>query len=161
MLKRLLKVMRDITGSIGQRLKYGFEHDNGIISIPMVLSTVIANQGGKFVTSNTAGHAGLTGSTDTTIFGYIVDAAQTCSATAGGTILSCNINPSAIYRIPINSGTATQAYVGKGMTLQTSSGTQGLQIGTTSTVHVIIVGLDTVNSKWADVKISPTILIGR
>lgn len=158
---KLFKKLLDVYGGIGKRLKAGFEHEAGIVSVPMAASVPIVNWGGRFVTTDASGYAALTGSASTTIFGSIEDAAQTSSATKGTTVLNCCVNPSAIYRVPINSGTASVAYLGKALTLTTSAGTQGVLLGTTSTAHVICVDIDTVNSAWIDVKISPTILIGR
>lgn len=159
MFKYLLKLLSKV-GSVGQRLKYGFEHDSGIVSVPFAASVVVPVSGG-FVTSDASGYMFMTTSTDVTVFGFVIDAATTCSATKGTTVLSVNVNPSAIYRIPILTGTADATYVGKKMAISVNSTTQGLQIGSTASAHVIVVDIDSANNKWADVKVIPAILTGR
>jgi hypothetical protein len=176
----IVKLLMSQIGSIGQRLKYGFERRAEGVSVQMAASQALAFANARFVTLNSAGQAALTADTDTTLFGFIEAAGFT---PAVGDVLKANTSPDAIFRIPVvqaaTAGAAAAnwlAIMGK-IDLDILSGQgQGLDADVTTRGHVIIVGQDawissvatygtnnvTPNAatgcRWVDVKMNAAIL---
>lgn len=150
-----IKILLDLAGTIGERLKYG-EESRGTVVMPMVASTVLKAKSGRFVTINTAGNAYLTSAADTTVFGSIEGGYDlTCSSVAGATKLMCNTETFKHYRIPINTGTFAATLRGVACDLSIASSVQGAALGTTTGGHVLIVDGDlSGNNKWVVVKLN-------
>jgi len=122
---------------MSEELKYGFRH-GGKVSVPvaMAASQVISAQSGKFVYMN-AGAATLNVDGSTTIFGHLESHAHT---PATGAELNCIIDLSAIFRIPVNSGTYVVGMQGDLCDISIASDIQGAQLAASIEDTLIVVG---------------------
>lgn len=151
---KFLRMLFNKRGATGVRLKYGAEKVHAV-TVPMAASTVLKDASGRVVTLDSSGNAALTTSAGASIFGAIEAEAQTTSSTAGATKLTCIVDPSIIFRIPITTGTYTHAnYRGHTVDLTTSAGQQGVDLTADTYHHVIIVDGDETNSAWVDCKLN-------
>jgi hypothetical protein len=143
-------------GTEGEMLKYG--HIMGpevYVPVRMGASEVISAASGRFVKSDGSGRAEIAGDGSTQLIGHVEGAAQTCSSTEGATVLLLNISLSAVYRIPIGTGTLAYTEFYDTCDLIVASNIQGAQVGVSSEDTVIIVGGDITNQQWVDVMLNP------
>lgn len=138
------------------QLKYGWIRGGTTsVPLPMGASEVISAQSGRFVTVDSSGYGEISGAASTTIFGSVELGAQTLSATEGATTANCIIDPTAVFRIPVNSGTYAITMVGKTCDLSVSSNIQGAALDASDRDIVLIVGGDATNNNYVDVMIVP------
>jgi len=112
----------------------------GKASVPVILGEeiTVSDRGGKFVFMD-SGVAKLSGDGDTTIFGWLEAAAGTY---ASGAELNCIIDPTAMFRIGINSGTLVAGMNGESCDISVASNVQGLQVDASAEDTVQIVEVD-------------------
>lgn len=137
----------------GAQLKYGWIH-GGKLSVPVTDagSQVITAASGKFVYMN-AGAATLNTDATSTIFGFLEAEAQTTASS--GEVFNCIIDLTAVFRIPILSGTYAIGMVGDYCDINITSNVQGAQLDASSEDTLIVVGGDADNNVWVDVKMNP------
>lgn len=121
------------------------------IPLPMGASEVIKALGGRFVTLDASGRGEITVAASTKIFGWVEGPEETTSSTEGETKYNCIIDPTAVFRIPIISGTYTDALRGKTCDLAVSSGIQGAAVGTSARDIIAIVNGNNAEG-WVDVR---------
>ena len=140
----------------GVQLKYGHIR-GGKCAVPVTDagSQVITAASGKFVYM-TAGAATLATDGTTTLFGFLEAEAQTTAS--GGEVLNCIIDPSAVYRIPIDSGTFVIGMVGDTCDINISANVQGAQLDASVENTLIVIAGDLVNNNWVDVKIKQSVV---
>jgi len=137
----------------GKQLKYG--HIGGgkrSIQVPMAGSQALAAASGRFVYMNN-GAATLNADGIGSIFGFIEAHAHTPTA---GDYLNCIIDLTAVYRIPINSGTFVVGMIGDQCDISISGGVQGAQLDASAENTLTVIGGDLVNNAWVDVMITPS-----
>lgn len=144
----------------GVFLKYGpIKGADACVMVPrgMGASEVIVAQSGRFVKEDASGRLEIAGDGNAALAGWVEAAAQTCSATEGGTVVNLipAANCPAVFRIPVNSGTFTAAMRGKSCDLSVSSNVQGAQLDASTEDTIIIVDGDLVNNAYVDVMINP------
>lgn len=139
---------------MGEELKYGWRH-GGKVSVPVAIaaSQTISAQSGKFVYMN-AGAATLNEDTIGSIFGFL-EAAGSTTAPATGTEFNCIIDLSAVFRIPVNSGTYVVGMIGDTCDISISNNIQGAQLDASDENTLTIVGGDAVNNNYVDVMMTP------
>ena len=141
----------------GKQLKYahirggneGYEHT-------LAASQVIVDASGKFVkrTGASTDTVTMADDTDGELLGWLE-----CEAisSAAGTEKRKVINDlTAVFRLPINSGTYAHVMIGKSCDLAISSNIQGVQLDASDEDTLIIVGGDVTNQNWVDVMLNPT-----
>lgn len=135
---------------MSEELKYGWRHGGKVsMPVPMAASQVISAQSGKFVFMN-AGAATLNIDGSTTIFGHLEAHAHT---PATGAELNCIMDLTAIFRIPVNSGTFVVGMLGDYCDISVSSSIQGAQLAASTEDTLIIVGGSA--AVYADVMMNP------
>jgi len=133
-------------------LKYGqILGGNVSVPVPMVASQVVSAQSGRFVFM-VAGAATLNVDGSTSIFGFLESHAHTPTV---GDLLNCVIDLSAVFRIPVNSGTYAVGMIGDSCDISVSSSIQGAQLDASVEDTLIIVGGDEVNNYYVDVRMNP------
>lgn len=132
-------------------LKYGWRH-GGSVAVPVACAaqTFVAASG-KFIYMN-AGAATQCGATSTTIFGFLEAEAQTVTANEE---LNCIIDLTAVFRIPINSGTYAAGMIGDTCDLSVSASVQGATLDTSDRNLIVIVGGS--GTTYVDVMMDPTV----
>lgn len=140
----------------GVQLKYGWIRGgrNGFV-IPMGASEVIKAASGRFVKNDGSGRGEIAGDGDTELLGHIESEEVTLGATEGATSKFCVNDPTAVFRIPVNSGTYVATMIGKTCDLSVSSSIQGAQLDASAEDTVVIVGGDADNNNWVDVMLNP------
>lgn len=122
---------------MSEQLKYGWLRGGKVsCEVAMAATQAIAAQSGKFVFMN-AGAATLNVDGSASIFGFLEAHAHT---PATGAYLNCIIDLSAVYRIPINSGTYVVGMIGDYCGISVSSTIQGAQLDAFTENTLIIVG---------------------
>lgn len=124
------------------------------LPLPMGASEVIKALGGHFVTLDASGRGEVSAAASATVFGWVEAPEETTSATEGETIYNCIFDPSAVFRIPINTGTFAQSMVGKTCDLSVVNSIQGAALDASSRDIVLIVGGNATEG-WVDVMIVP------
>lgn len=139
----------------GKLLKYGPIKGVDHPGIPMkfAASVAIKNAGGKFVDINGSGYMDLAAADSTEVTGW-ADAPEVTTSLGDEHNVIVSVNT--VYRIPINSGTLTQAMIGKTCDLSVSSGIQGAALDASSRDVVTIVDGDIAGNEWVDVVITPS-----
>ena len=136
----------------GVQLKYGQIH-GGKVSVPVTsLSQTITAQSGKFVYMN-AGVATLNTDGTTSIFGFLEAPAGTASTDA--LAYNCIIDLTAVFRIPVDSGTYVEAMKGDTCDINITSNVQGAQLDASVENTLTVVGGDLVNNNYVDVMMTP------
>lgn len=142
----------------GEALKYGRINEGAsrgdLIPTPVAASQAFKAKSGRFVTL-TAGLATIAVAASTRIYGHMNTHEHT---PAVNTKFGVDVDQDAIYRIPINAGTYVAGMRGDYCDISIASGIQGADLTASSINHFIIVDGDTVNNKWVDVKINPSIM---
>lgn len=159
---KFLKMLTSCLGTTGVRLKYGCEslgmvHFDGIT---MAASEVMGAGGTYFLTLDASGNAVKTAATSTTLFGHAMAVSgETCSSTAGTTKYACCSDLSAVFRVPVASGTYARTYRGKVCDLVVSSNVQKAAVATTTRSHLIILDGDETNNAWIIARMNPAVMI--
>lgn len=137
--------------SRSEDLKYGWRH-GGKVSMPvaMAASQTISAQSGKFIFM-TAGAATLNVDASSRIYGFLEAAAGTPTV---GDVLNAIIDLTAIFRIPVDSGTFVIGMVGDSADLAISVDIQGAQLDASDEDTIIVVGGDVDDNNFVDVMMS-------
>ncbi len=137
---------------MSEQLKYGWIY-GGKVSAPVAMAATQAlyAQSGRFVYMN-AGAATLCADAITSIWGFL-EAHQHTPAT--GALLNCIIDLTAVFRIPVNSGTYVVGMIGDTCDISIDT-VQGAQLDASTENLLIIVGGDAVDNKYVDVMMNPT-----
>ena len=149
---RFLKKFLELLGGVGGiPLKYGAQRGdiNATVAVPMAASTVLTNEGGRFITIDASGWGAITTSGAATVYGWVTDAAQTTSATAGATKCATIINADVVYRMPVTDAVtagatlaAWSAILGKKLDVNIKSDIQYVSADHATVGHVVVVGYD-------------------
>lgn len=144
-----------------KQMKYGYiAGGKTAVPVPMAASQTIIPQSGKFVYMN-GGAATLCTDANAYIFGHleagIGDNASSRDTTAGE-YLNCIIDLSAVYRIPVNSGTYVVGMIGDKCDISISGNTQGAQLDASAENLLIVVGGDADDNNYVDVMVNPNAL---
>lgn len=138
----------------GTELKYGHV-GGGKTSVPVPMaasqSANINNKSGKFVYID-AGVAKMNADGVTEILGWIE--ASAAVTYAAGDVVNCIVDPTARFRIPVNSGTFTADMVGKTCDISISSNIQGAQLDASAEDTLYIVDGDLDDNDWVEVMIN-------
>ena len=136
-------------------LKYGHRH-GGKMAVPVVMaaSQAMVAAGGKFVYMD-AGAAKLNVDGSLRIYGFLEAAAGTPTV---GDVLNCIIDLTAVFRIPINSGTYAVGMVGDYCDISVDANSiQGAQLNASIENTLIVVGGDADNNEYVDVMMNPAL----
>ncbi|MBD3352827.1 MAG: hypothetical protein GF364_15175 [Candidatus Lokiarchaeota archaeon] len=90
------------------------------------------------------------------IFGFL-EAPGASTAPDSGTVFNCIIDLTAVYRIPVNSGTYAAGMIGDYCDISVSSNIQGAQLDASTENTLIVVGGDADNNQYVDVMINPAV----
>jgi hypothetical protein len=133
-------------------LKYGWIAGGKIsVPVPMAATQALYAQSGRFVYMN-AGAATLNADGIGSIFGFL-EAHQHTPDT--GAYLNCIIDLTAIFRIPIISGTYVVGMIGDQCDIAIDT-VQGAQLDASAENTLTVVGGDLVNNYYVDVMMTPT-----
>lgn len=136
---------------MGEQLVYGWIRGGSVkIPVPIGASEVIKDRSGKFVKNDASGRAEIAGDGDAALFGHLVCEELTTDSTEGSTVRDMIVDPSAVFRIPVNSGTYAATMLGETCDLSVTSDIQGAQLDASSEDTVRIVGGDAVDNNWVD-----------
>jgi hypothetical protein len=137
---------------MSEELLYGWRH-GGKVSVPVAIAAtqLVYAQSGKFVYMN-AGAATFNVDGSTTIFGSLEFPVLT-SAPTTGTVYNCIIDLTAVFRIPVNSGTYVAGMQGDYCDISISSYIQGAQLDASVENTLIIVGGS--GAVYVDVMMNP------
>lgn len=141
----------------GKQLKYGQisgGEGSGMYGI-LVAAMVVNNASGKFVYRTGASTDTVTLALDgtTELLGHLE--CEAIASAVGNEKRKIVDDLTAVFRIPINSGTFAHYMIGKKCDISISSGIQGAQLDAATEGTLIIVGGDDVNNEWVDVKLNP------
>lgn len=168
----MFKSLLNKIGATGQRLKYGVESLNSYFySVTMAASTILAPASSYFVTFDASGNAALTVATSTFISGSIIGAGAgnpgatsptvyTTSSTAGAESMACTSDLSAVFRVPVSTGTYARSNRGKLCDLVVASNVQGAAVQVATRGHLRILDGDETNNKWIIAQINPALISG-
>lgn len=138
-----------------KQLKYGHTRGGSVsVPCPLAASQTFKAASGRFVYL-AAGLATLADDGADEIFGHVEDVGA-FSATAGKDIVNVNVDPTAVFRIPVAAGTYVLTMRGQTCDLLIdANGIQGADLSNESADNIlIIVDGDTVDNRWVDVMIS-------
>lgn len=122
---------------MSEQLKYGWLRGGKLsCEVAMAATQALAAQSGRFVYMN-AGAATLCADAITTVFGFLEAHAHT---PATGAYLNCIIDLTAVFRIPINSGTFVVGMIGDTCDISISGAIQGAQLDASTEDLLVIVG---------------------
>mgnify|MGYP001566532510 CR=1 FL=1 len=117
---------------------------------PIGASEVFKNASGKFVTNDASGRAEVAADGTASLWGHLECEEFTASATEGADVRNMIVDSTAVFRIPVNSGTYVTTMLGETCDLSVSSSIQGVQLDASSEDTVRIVGGDDVNNYWVE-----------
>lgn len=142
-----------------KQLKYGWiAGGKTAVPVPMASSQTIVDQSGKFVHMND-GAATLCADAKAYIFGHLEVGTEDGSITpSSGDYLNCIIDVSAVFRIPVNSGTYVVGMIGDKADLSIDTNVQGAQLDASAENLVIVVGGDADDNNFVDVMMNPNAL---
>lgn len=164
--------LKNVKGTVGQRLKYGVESLNSYFySVTMSASVNLAPLSSYFVTFDTSGNAGLTVAASTFISGAIIGVGSgnplsatptlyTTPSTAGAESFACTSDLSAVFRVPVSSGNYARSNRGKLCDLAVASNVQGAAVQTATRGHIRLLDGDETNNKWVVCQINPAVISG-
>jgi hypothetical protein len=140
----------------GKQLKYGqiSGGEQGYEHILAAAQTIVAASG-KFVkrTGASTDTVTIAGDGDTELLGHLeVEAIATTLGTEKRKVVN---DLTAVFRIPVNSGTYEHVMKGKTCDLSVSNNVQGAQLDASTEDTLIIVNGDEVNNLWVDVMLNP------
>ena len=140
---------------VGKQLKYG-QTAGGEIGYEHILtaSQTIVAASGKFVVraGNGTDTVDMADNGDADILGHME--VEAIASTAGTEKRKIVCDPTAVYRIPINTGTYTHLMKGKDCDLDITSDIQGADLSTSTDRNLIVVNGDLVNNEWVDVMVA-------
>lgn len=140
----------------GEQLKYGWIRGGlGGFVVPIGAAEVIKAASGRFVKNDTSGRAEIAGDGHTQLLGHLECEEVTVGATEGAESRFCVNDLTAVFRIPVNSGTYVADMLADTCDLSVSSSIQGVQLDASAEDTVVIVGGDLVNNNWVDVMLNP------
>ncbi len=143
----------------GVQLRYGWvAGGKAAVPVAMLASERVDAPGSRFVeVKSGSGYAAyLDDGDDNEIFGSVESPYGTNSSTSGQDIYSCIVDPSAIYKVPVNSGTYTIADMGDTCDVGVTSFVQGATLQTSNDEHLIILGGDAIDgTNWVLVRTNP------
>lgn len=152
---KFLKKLLEIAGSVGMRLKYGYESD-GVVGV--VCTAIVSKAAsGHFVDLDASGKAQICTSASTYIFGSLEGVGDETLVASEKRM--CRVTPQGKYRIPVNSGTYAQTMLGKTCDLSVSSSVQGAALDASARDIIKIVDGDLTNNKWVDVVCVPSTMM--
>lgn len=166
------KILSNIIGTTGVRLKYGVESLNAYYySVTMAASTILAPTSSYFVSFDASGNATITGAASTFISGAILGVGAgnpgassptvyTTSSTAGAESFACTSDLSAVFRVPVGSGTYARSNRGKLCDLVVTSNVQGAAVQVATRGHLRILDGDETNNKWIIAQLNPALISG-
>ena len=139
---------------VGKQLKYG-QISGGNIGYDHILTaaqTILAASG-KFVARAGDGTDTVTLADDgsTELLGHLE--CEAIADTDGDEVRKIVCDPTAVYRIPIDSGTYTHLMKGKDCDIAISNNVQGAQLDASVERTLRIVNGDLVNNEWLDVMV--------
>lgn len=158
-------------GLLGLRLKYGMESLYApTFSATLAASTTFVPLSSYFVSFDASGNAALTTATSTFISGFLQGAPGTgaaqgttnyvSSSTAGAESMSCTSDDSALFRVPISTGTYARSNRGKLCDLVVAANLQGAAVQVSTRGHLRIVDGDETNNKFIIAHLNGSILSG-
>ena len=168
----MFKKLLNIIGTTGVRLKYGAESLNSYCySVTMAASVNLYPASSYFVTFDSSGNAALTAATSTFISGAIVGVGAgnpggttptyyTTSSTAGAESFACTSDLSAVFRVPVGSGTYARSNRGKLCDLVITAGVQGAAVQVATRGHLRLLDGDETNNKWVIAQLNPALISG-
>lgn len=171
-MRKFLGFLKSKIGTTGQRLKYGIESLNSYFySVTMAASTNLASLSSYFVSFDASGNAALTTASSTFISGSILapgagnplsatPTLYTTSSTAGAESMPCTSDLSAVFRVPVSSGTYARANRGKLCDCAVASNVQGAAVQVSTRGHLRLLDGDETNNKWVIVQLNPALLSG-
>jgi hypothetical protein len=140
---------------MSEQLKYGQVRGGSVsVPVPLAASQAFKAQSGRFVYLDGSGNAVLCAAGANEIFGFAQESERTSSSTAAKEKANVVIDPSAIFRIPVISGTYVATMRGDTCDIGVSAGIQGADLTASTDDVLIIVDGDLVDNKWVDVMIS-------
>ena len=135
---------------MSEQLKYGWLRGGKVsVEVPMAATQALYAQSGRFVYMN-AGAATLCADGVGSIFGFIEAHAHT---PATGAYLNCIIDLTAVFRIPVNSGTFVVGMIGDQCDISIDT-VQGAQLDASAENTLTVVG--GYGAVYVDVMITPT-----
>ena len=136
---------------MSEQLKYGWLRGGKVsVEVPMAATQALYAQSGRFVYMN-AGAATLCADGITTVFGF-VEAHQHTPAT--GAYLNCIIDLSAVFRIPVNTGTFVVGMIGDTCDISIDT-VQGAQLDASIENLLIVIGGSA--AVYVDVMMNPAV----
>jgi hypothetical protein len=136
-------------------IKYGHVRGGAIaVPVPLAASQAFKARSGRFIYLDASGYATLCAAGANEIFGHAEEAQRTSSSTAAAEVANVIVDPSAVFRIPIISGTYVATMRGKTCDIGVSAGIQGADLTAADDDVLIIVDGDEVDNDWVDVMIS-------
>jgi hypothetical protein len=136
---------------MAEQLVYGWLRGGHVSQpAPIGASEVFKKQSGQFVTNDGSGRAEVAADGTTALWGHMEAEEFTASATEGADVRNMIVDPSAVFRIPVNSGTYVVGMLGETCDLSVISGVQGVQLDASAEDTVRIVGGDAVNNFFVE-----------
>jgi len=137
---------------MSEQLKYGWiSGGKASTEVAIAATQLVYAQSGAFVYMNN-GAATFNVDASTTIFGHL-EFPNVTSAPTTGTVYKCIIDLTAIFRIPVNSGTYVIGMMGDYCDISISSYIQGAQLDASTENTLIIVGGN--STVYVDVMMNP------
>lgn len=142
-----------------EQLKYGWIRGGKVaVPVPMAASQTILDQSGKFVYMDDGG-AKLCVDANAYIFGHLEIGTEDGSITpTAGDYYNCIVDLTAIYRIPVNSGTFVVGMIGDLCDISVSTNVQGAQLDASDENLLFVVGGDADDNNYVDVMVNPEAL---
>lgn len=118
--------------------------------VPIGASEVFKSASGKFVKSDGSGRAEVAGAGNAAIWGHLEVEEVTVGATEGAETRNMIVDHSAVFRIPVNSGTYVATMLGKTTDLSVATSIQGAALDLSSDDVIRLVGGDVANNYWVE-----------
>ena len=143
----------------GAQLKYGWV-DGGKAGVylqgGMYASERVDAPGSMFINVTTSGYGEFLDDTDTAeCFGHAELPFGTVSTTSGVTKCNVIVDLSAIYKIPVDTGTYAITMIGDTCDIGVTSYVQGAYLSSSVGEQLIILAGDLENNKWVLVRLNP------
>lgn len=136
-------------------VKYGhYRGGHASVPVPLAASQVFKARSGQFVNLDGSGNAVVSASGVDEVFGCAEEAERTSSSTAALEVVNVNVDPTAIFRIPVGAGTYVAAMRGKTCDIIKTSDIQGADLTASADDVLIVVDGDLVGNAWVDVMIN-------
>ena len=142
----------------GDQLRYGWiAGGKSAVPVTMYASEQVAAPGSKFVNMNATGYAEYLDDQDAEeIFGSAEVAYGTQSSTqALCDVVNCIVDITAIYKVPVDTGTYAITDIGDTCDVGVSSYVQGAYLQASTQEQLIILHGDLANNNWVYVRMNP------